>query len=717
MRDKLSQLVEELTTSGEPQLNQDKMKEVKKICRVSDSYIDHFYHLIMTQLNQEHAEIRLSAFQMVNEVFSRSHHFRVLLITNFQEFLELTVETDAEQPLPPPKEVARKLRTLAIQTVQSWHATYGEAYKKLSLGYHFLKQIKKVDFQDVEARTLAERKRQEEKQKRLERIYKEKLDKAKQEMEEMTSGIEETLTEMNNCIRLLATDDFNLFDEDSAASISTTAEDQSDQPCCSKDLSNEHNGKMMEKKTDKEQTDESSDESDMEEVPDEDAFLRSTGLMSYRYQLELDVSADLKVRETEENEALVNTVRDLHRLVTTRHLPLVQSWVQVFTKVGVEEELMRRATELKKSLEHVLRKHEYLHIDYKDRERLVMRAPEDGEDDDDDFVDVPEKEGYEPHIPEHLRTEYGLDETPSTSTSGTKAKPSRPVVKCAVPPVSSSLSRLKRRMCDEEQDPTCAAATLRVLKQKLHPAPSTSVPDGSSESAVSSSDQSNMTKNKASFKAPVIPFGMDLYYWGEEQPTAGKIIKQTSQHQFWVPHEVEEEVENKELSAQMKSRCITYAGKFKPVEHKCKAPMPNGSLCERQDRVKCPFHGHIIPRDELGRPVNPEDALRLEREKRKREEEQPDWRDPELMREIEAATGEDLGSSKTYGKGKKGNKGKSKKKYPNLTDLKQKANTSRSRLEKKVFNKSSMRRVTEVMNKMDKRKHEKFANQFNYALN
>lgn len=176
-------------------------------------------------------------------------------------------------------------------------------------------------------------------------------------------------------------------------------------------------------------------------------------------------------------------------------------------------------------------------------------------------------------------------------------------------------------------------------------------------------------------------------------------------------------MENKELSAQMKSRCITYAGKFKPVEHKCKAPMPNGSLCERQDRVKCPFHGHIIPRDELGRPVNPEDALRLEREKRKREEEQPDWRDPELMREIEAATGEDLGSSKTYGKGKKGNKGKSKKKYPNLTDLKQKANTSRSRLEKKVFNKSSMRRVTEVMNKMDKRKHEKFANQFNYALN
>lgn len=32
-RDRLSELVEELTTSGQPQLNHDKMKEVKKICK------------------------------------------------------------------------------------------------------------------------------------------------------------------------------------------------------------------------------------------------------------------------------------------------------------------------------------------------------------------------------------------------------------------------------------------------------------------------------------------------------------------------------------------------------------------------------------------------------------------------------------------------------------------------------------------------------------
>ncbi|XP_010777456.1 UV-stimulated scaffold protein A-like [Notothenia coriiceps] len=81
------------------------------------------------------------------------------------------------------------------------------------------------------------------------------------------------------------------------------------------------------------------------------------------------------------------------------------------------------------------------------------------------------------------------------------------------------------------------------------------------------------------------------------------------------------------------------------------------------------------------------------------------------MRDIEAATGEDLGSDR-LGKKRKGKK----KKYPNLSDLKQSTNTSRSRLEKKVLNKSAMRRVAEVMSKADSRKHDKFSNQFNYAI-
>ncbi|NXJ32773.1 UVSSA protein, partial [Ciconia maguari] len=144
MDQRLAELVEELTTSGEPRLEPGRMKELKNICKSSEEHISHAYHLLMTRLKEEHAEMRFSAFQIVQELFTRSHQFRTLIISNFQEFLELTVEIDHEQPLPPPKEVAQKLRKAAIKSVQDWHEKYGEAYKKLSLGYHFLKQNKKV---------------------------------------------------------------------------------------------------------------------------------------------------------------------------------------------------------------------------------------------------------------------------------------------------------------------------------------------------------------------------------------------------------------------------------------------------------------------------------------------------------------------------------------------------------------------------------------------
>lgn len=98
----------------------------------------------MTQLSQDHAEIRLSAFQIVDELFTRSHQFRVLLVSDFQEFLELTLGTDHEHPLPPPKEAAQRLKQVAMCTVEKWNERFGKAYKKLALGYHFLRHTKKV---------------------------------------------------------------------------------------------------------------------------------------------------------------------------------------------------------------------------------------------------------------------------------------------------------------------------------------------------------------------------------------------------------------------------------------------------------------------------------------------------------------------------------------------------------------------------------------------
>ena len=52
--------------------------------RLSNDYVDHVYESVMAQLDKDHAEIRLSAFQIASELFSRSHQFRIRLVDNFQ---------------------------------------------------------------------------------------------------------------------------------------------------------------------------------------------------------------------------------------------------------------------------------------------------------------------------------------------------------------------------------------------------------------------------------------------------------------------------------------------------------------------------------------------------------------------------------------------------------------------------------------------------------
>lgn len=93
----------------------------------------------MVHLGEEHAEVRLSAYGLVEELFQRSHAFRELLIDTFQEYLALTVGVDAERPLPPPAAAAKVLKARALLSVKRWTEAYGAGYPKLKLSYHYLK--------------------------------------------------------------------------------------------------------------------------------------------------------------------------------------------------------------------------------------------------------------------------------------------------------------------------------------------------------------------------------------------------------------------------------------------------------------------------------------------------------------------------------------------------------------------------------------------------
>ncbi|XP_004847501.1 UV-stimulated scaffold protein A isoform X4 [Heterocephalus glaber] len=594
-----------------------------------------------------------------------------------------------------------------MHAVEGWNEQFGEAYKKLALGYHFLRHTKKVDFQDVNARTLAERKREEEKQKHLDRIYRERAEQAEREMEEMSEEIGRCLMEVESCFKLLVPLDLGPSPPASefsphasgpgwAALHRSVGPDPQDeeQPCCSRDLpaSAHHagaagSGEGLPQIAPGDPSEEEEEDSDVEE------FVRSHGLGSHKYTLAVELSSDsLRVQENEDNLAVLHAARDALKLIRNKFLPAVSSWVQRFTRAGAHGGHLKRAIDLKMELEFVLQKYKELDIepDSGQHQTAVLRHEDD--EDDEDFVEVPEKEGYEPHIPDHLRAEYGLETKAPLQTLEQDAA------------ARGAQARRKTHREEEASDPTSAAAQLCWLQDRLPPAlPSPArAPLGPVEAQKLAEEQA---------RAPVVPFGVDLCYWGQEQQMVGKMFKADSEHRFWKPSEVEGEADSSDIRALLRSRCITFAGRFEPVQHRCRAPRPDGRLCERQDRLKCPFHGRIIPRDDTGQPLDPEDRAREQRQ-RLQQPERPDWQDPEFMKDVEAATGADLGSARYSGKGK----GK-RRKYPALTDLRAQASTSRARLGKKVFAKAAVQRVAAAMNQMDRKKHEKFANQFNYALN
>lgn len=113
----------------------------------------------------------------------------------------------------------------------------------------------------------------------------------------MASDIEESLTEMNNCMTLIMSDSLTFFSEELMAvsekstDVSTEhhTEVRDEQPCCSKDLNKQ--GRRIAEAGTADEMEESSGESEMDASVDEDVFIRSTGLMSHTYKLDLNVSS------------------------------------------------------------------------------------------------------------------------------------------------------------------------------------------------------------------------------------------------------------------------------------------------------------------------------------------------------------------------------------------------------------------------------------------
>ena len=154
-----------------------------------------------------------------------------------------------------------------------------------------------------------------------------------------------------------------------------------------------------------------------------------------------------------------------------------------------------------------------------------------------------------------------------------------------------------------------------------------------------------------------------------------RMIVDPDKSRFWVS----DHREGEEIFVGAPQKITEFAGEAAPVRWRCRAALPSGALCPRMDRVRCPLHGDIVARDEQGR----------------RQDNTPS-----------TSTSTSSQSAREKKVPRKSSKMKSASKFDDC---------SRSRISKKIFNKSSAKRVAKDLKNYDKiRTKDKFVDQFNY---
>ena len=78
--------------------------------------------------------------------------------------------------------------------------------------------------------------------------------------------------------------------------------------------------------------------------------------------------------------------------------------MQILSKNGGSDQEIKKLIDLKVRLEVIRQKCHELKVEAQESEKMSSDS-----DDDDEMEEVPEKEGFEPVIPVHLRTEYGKE--------------------------------------------------------------------------------------------------------------------------------------------------------------------------------------------------------------------------------------------------------------------------------------------------------------------
>nr|CAD2166795.1 unnamed protein product [Meloidogyne enterolobii] len=610
------------------EINAKALKELVGTVRRMESIIPSFVDILFEQLRQTDCDVRLCVLHVSGYFFQRSHRFRIELINGIQDFLVYTLETDPlHYPLPGPPEAACLLKKETITMLRCWIDKFGLGYQKLrSLG-NYLNKSKSLDWENSNTTSQIERERAANEAFKQEVNARKVVEKITKLFDESRADIERIQVEAFQLSELLLP---NFCSLDNKKEIGG---------------SSEGNEKFMTNSADS-----------------HEAFLPSTDVTIYlKPQVEVEKSAD----NVDLIHQLYETTKQLEKWTNN-----VNNWLKKLSQIGSNTQtsttaITKRLIDTKRGLMEELEKCKEFKIKAKTNGDTDGSSSLDSEND--EFLDVEEKEGYEAEL---------------------------------IYPAENSNKSEDPFICSTIPGPSNQNAQLKSSQEF-------------NQSSLIRKDQKNEKNNLN--KPKRLAMGLDLCYWGEERinPETQRINNQVADDCWWRKHSEDDNCNNEARdNCDEKSyvpRQITFVGELPILQKMCRAPLPSGKLCPRMEYDRCALHGPIIDRDEQGFPmeeqIEAENADNKKADKKKAEDEEA------YIRDIEDATGMKLaGTSSNSNNSKKCNK--TARQRPKPEGL-----LGRERLKTKLFDKRALKRVSETLGQIQKAKAERnFLHQFNYAM-
>ncbi|KAJ2846301.1 hypothetical protein IWW36_004415 [Coemansia brasiliensis] len=309
----IEELVAELVATKEDTPDDSKVKELKQACQhdKSNQSIVLTFQALVIQLGKRQSRVRLLALHVFNELFIRSHHFRLLATNELAKLFELIFGAYRKK-LPPPAAFAKQLQCTAAEYYFKWVKRFGSAYQRLIYGYRYLKNIEHVDFGPaIQAFKLNDPQRiqrlQQRKQRDREEYMRRSLISVQADYLRVKPRVEEALIVLRRCFAILVPEIADIFDETVPNSVE--------------------------------------DDSDLDDV---------LAVMAANRQA-IDISIDpervLGTEEGPENTAVFDVIREYLQLCMIMYKPRVQLWVDKLVRIDPKlDENVEQLTESAKKL-------------------------------------------------------------------------------------------------------------------------------------------------------------------------------------------------------------------------------------------------------------------------------------------------------------------------------------------------------------------------------